>query len=111
MVLGLSLREWRDQDNFLPFISVADSKGSYDHLHNETVGDSEDRRSAADLAVIREDLQRPRMFLRWVDGKDHVADALIKLHGDGDLLRAVCRQAFTVLFEAPEIMAARRHKK
>ena len=48
------------------------------------------------LAIFREDLQRPRMFVRWVDGKAQVADALSKLHGDGDLLRAVCRQAFTV---------------
>ena len=40
-----------------------------------------------------------------------MADALTKLHGDGDFLRAVCRQAFTVLVEAPEIMAARRQEK
>ena len=51
------------------------------------------------------------MFSRWVDGKDQVADALTKLHGDGDLLLAVHRQAFTVLVEAPEIMAARRQEK
>ena len=51
------------------------------------------------------------MFLRWVDGKTQVVDALTKLHGDGDLLRAVCRQAFTVLVEAPEIMAARRQER
>ena len=51
------------------------------------------------------------MFLRWLDGKAQVADALTKVHGDGDLLRAVCRQAFTVLVEAPEIMAARRQEK
>ena len=38
------------------------------------------------------------MFLRWVDGKAQVADAfLTKLHGDCDLLRAVYRQAFTVV--------------
>ena len=48
------------------------------------------------------------MFLRRVDGKVQVADALTKLHGDGDLLRTVCRQAHTVSVEAPEIMAARR---
>ena len=71
-------------------------------LHNETIGASEDRRSAVDLAIIREDLSRPHMFLRWVDGKAQVADALTKLHGDGDLLRAVCRRAFTVLVEAPD---------
>ena len=51
------------------------------------------------------------MFLRWVNGKAQVADALTKLHGDGDLLRAVCRQALTVLVEAKEIMAARRQVK
>ena len=93
-----------------PLISVTDSKGNYDHLHNETVGTSEYRRGAIDLAIIREDLSRPQMFLRWIDGKAQVADALTKLHGDGDLLRGVCRQAFTVV-EAPEIMAARRQEK
>ena len=42
--------------------------------------------------------------------KSQVADALTKLQGDGDLLRALRRQAFTVLVEAPEIMAARRQE-
>ena len=51
------------------------------------------------------------MFLRWVDGKAQAADALTKLHGDGDLLRAVCRQAFAVLVKAPEIMAARHQER
>ena len=51
------------------------------------------------------------MFLQWVDGKAQVADVLTKLHGDGDSLPAVRRQAFTVLVEAPEIVAARRQEK
>ena len=46
MVLGLSLREWREQENVPPLISVTDSKGNYDQLHNETVGPSEDRKGA-----------------------------------------------------------------
>ena len=37
VVLGLSLREWREQENVPPLISVTDSKVNYDHLHNETV--------------------------------------------------------------------------
>ena len=77
--------------------SVTDSESNFDHLHNETIGPSKDRRRAIDLVIIREDLRRPRMFLRWVDGKTQVADALTQLHGDGDLLQAVCRQAFSVL--------------
>ena len=44
VVLGLSLREWREQENVPHLISVTDSKGNYDHLHHETVGPSEDRR-------------------------------------------------------------------
>ena len=111
VVLGLGLREWRDRENVQPLISVTDSKGNYDHLHNETVVSSVDRRSAIDLAIIRGRPSRPQMFLRSVDGQAHVADALTKLHGDGDLLRAVRFQAFTVLVEALEIMAARRQEK
>ena len=68
-VLGLSLREWRERENVPPLISVTDSKGSYDHLHNQTIGPSEDRWSAIGLAIIGEDSSRPQMFLRWVDGK------------------------------------------
>ena len=36
---------------------------------------------------------------------------ITKLHGDGELLRAVCRQAFTELVEAPKIMIARRQER
>ena len=111
MVLELSLREWRERKEVPPLISVTDLKGNYDHLHNETIGPSEDRRIAIVLAIIREDLSRQQVFLRWVNGKAQVADALTKLHGDGDLLRTVCRQAFTVLVEAPKIMAARRQER
>ena len=46
VVLGLSLPEWREQENVPSLISVTDSKCNYDHIHNETVGPSEDRRSA-----------------------------------------------------------------
>ena len=48
VVLGLNLREWREQENVPALISVTDSKGNYDHLHNETAGISEDRRGAID---------------------------------------------------------------
>ena len=86
-MLGLNLREWREQENMPhPSISVTDSKGNCDHLHNDTVGPSEDRRGAIDLAIIREDLSRPQMFLRWVDEKAQVADALTKLHVEGDFV-------------------------
>ena len=68
MVLGLSPHEWRGREELTPLISVTDSKGSYDHLRSGTVS-SEDKRSAIDLAIIRENLSRPRVFLRLIDDK------------------------------------------
>ena len=111
MVLGLSPYEWRGRKEVTPLISVTDSKGSYGSLRNGTVSPSEDRRSAIDVAIIRENLSRPRMFWRCIDGKAQVADALTSLHGNGDLLRAVCQQAFTELVEAPKIMTSSRQEK
>ena len=111
MVLGLSPHEWRGRKEVTPLMSVTDSKGSYDYLCSGSVSPSEDRRSAIDLAIIRENLSGPRMFLRWIDGKVQVADALTRLHSDVDLLRAVCQQAFTKLVEAPKIMTASRQEE
>ena len=77
VVLGLSLREWREQENVPPFISVTDSTRAITTIYKtKQFAPSEDRRSAIDLAIIREDLSRPQMFLRWIDGKAQVADSL-----------------------------------
>ena len=80
MVLGLSLQEWRERKEVSPLISVTDSKGNHDHFHNETIGPSEDRRSAIDLAMIREDLSRPQVFLRWVDGMETCCELCVAKH-------------------------------
>ena len=69
VVLGLNLRERQEQENVPHLISVTDSKGNYDHLHNETIGPNKSRKDAIDLAIIREDLTRPQVFLRCFDGK------------------------------------------
>ena len=56
MVLGLGPHEWRGWKEVTLLISVTDSKGSYDYLRSGSVSPSEDRRSAIDLATIRENL-------------------------------------------------------
>ena len=110
-MLVLSLREWaRTRRCAASHIGHGFDWAITTTCTTEQSATSKDRRNAIDLASIREDLSRPQMFQRWIDGKAQVADALTKLRGDGDLLRAVCRQAFTVLVEAPEIMAARRQE-
>ena len=54
MLLALSPHEWRGRKEVTPLISVTDSKGSYDYLRSGTISLSEDKRSAIDLATIRE---------------------------------------------------------
>ena len=83
-----------------------DSKGNHDHLHNETIGPSEDKTTALGFGH-----HQRRLTATTKVGEAQVADALTRLHGDGDLLRAVCCQDFTVLVEAPEIMAAGRQEQ
>ena len=104
VVLGLVLREWREQENVAPSFRSPIQKAI---TITYTPRQSAPVRTEGVLLIW----QSPETPLRWVDGKAQVADALTKLHGDGDLFRAVCRQAFTVLVEAPEIVAARRHEK
>ena len=110
VVLGLNLREWREQENVPHFISVTDSKGTCDHLHNETVGPSEDRRKRCCSSG-----NHPKRPVQTADvlavGCWEGASGRRLDQGDGDLLRAMCRQAFTVPAEAPKILAARRQEK
>ena len=65
VVFGLNLREWREQENVPPLISVTDSKGNNDHVHNETIGPSEHRRNATDLANHRCSCAGCVEKLRW----------------------------------------------
>ena len=92
-------------------VVVTDSKGNYDHLHNETTGPAEDRRTAIELSIVREDLSRPGCHLRCVDAKSQVADTLTKLRGDSDLLRGTCRAGRLVIVEADELLALKKQEK
>ena len=40
-----------------------------------------------------------------------MTNVLIRLHGNGNLLRAVCRRRFAELVETPEIMTVRLQEK
>ena len=61
-------------------IAVADAKSLFDALHSEQAS-GEDDRSALEIAIIQESLQKLSGRIRWVPHNVNPADALTKLQG------------------------------
>ena len=83
-----------------PLVVVTDCKGAYDHLSNNSAGPSKDKRTALDIAIIRETMINNEMEIRWIDGKrQQVTDPLTKRNGNADLLRGILERGRYVLVE------------
>jgi len=95
---GLPAREVQQFSLKFPLIVVTDCKCAYDHLHNLSGGPSKDRRTALDVAIIREELQRNQATIRWIDGKKlQITDSLTKKNGNADLLRSIIKRGQYVI--------------
>ena len=91
---------------------VTDSKCLYDHLHNVSAGPSKDRRTALDIAILRESMQDSQAFIRWVDGKRHqITDALTKRNGCADLLRGILQKGEFVVVEESRALQLREQER
>eukprot|EP00435_Cladocopium_sp_Y103_P029207 s2890_g7.t1 len=81
--------DWETMLEPLEFGVVTDAKSVYDALTNSTgVSSSTDKRTAIDLAIIREYLRRHNGCIRWIDGTLQLADSLTK-YMTADFLRSV----------------------
>ena len=81
--------DWETMLEPLEFGIVTDAKSVYDALTNSTgVSSSTDKRTAIDLAIIREYLRRHNGCIRWIDGTVQLADSLTKYMA-ADFLRSV----------------------
>ncbi len=97
------LRDWRryvGQQGYTAFskysepeelkdaLALVDAKSLYDLLVNETTGGN-DRRTALDIQVLREELQELQGKIRWVEHMEMPADCLTKKGGRADALRRI----------------------
>ena len=75
-------------------IGVSDCRSLYDHLNSLGNGGAlDDKRTAIDIAMIRQSIQRCGLEPRWCPTDRMVADAFTKDKGEPlDLLRSVIRQ-------------------
>ncbi len=61
---------------------MVDAKSLFDQLVKETVGATEDRRTAIEMQVIRQSLEETNATIRWVPHPRMVVDALTKRNGN-----------------------------
>ena len=84
--------DWETMLEPLEFGIITDAKSVYDALTNSTsTSSTTDKRTAIDLAIIREYLRRHNGCIRWIDGTVQLADSLTK-HMAADFLRSVLQR-------------------
>ena len=73
-------------------ILATDCKSLYDHLSSQSAPTLDDRRTAIDIIIIRDSINRLKASLRWLPTNRMLADALTKESPEAfDLLRACLR--------------------
>jgi len=71
-----------------------------------------DRRTAIDVAIIKESVARCSMILRWIPTDRMLADALTKDKGDpADLLRAVVRAGVYQIADVSTVLQLKANEK
>ena len=99
--LRMNLSNWQQQIGRTPFIAVTDSRSLFDNLSKSTniASHVDDKRTAIDLTILKNDLQQTRGQLRWVAGGEiMISDALTK-KGPASFLRGIMKLAYWTLFE------------
>ena len=91
---------------------ISDSKNVYDGLEKvETSGlQMEERRTAIELLGIKERLAQANIRCRWVSGDQELADGLTKPWQGEQLVKALQKTRWSIIFD-PEFISAKRKKQ
>ena len=89
---------------------VVDAKSLYDQLCKETIG-GQDKRTAIEIQIIREDLNSLSGKIRWIDHPAMLADPLTKIKGSCEPLYLMLSSGMFQLVAEFEHMQARTHAK
>lgn len=95
-----------------PPIGMTDCRSLYDHLTSLGNSALDDKRTAIDIAIIRQSIQRTKLEPRWCPTTYMTADALTEDRAEPiDLLRSVLRNARYQLADEQLVMDRRREEK
>ena len=81
----MALASKSSSDDLKGCLAIVDAKSLYDYLCKETIG-GQDKRTAIEIQIIREDLNSLSGKIRWVDHPAMLADGLTKVKGSNDPL-------------------------
>ena len=85
-------------------LAIGDAKSLYDHLHTETLGGANDRRTAIDIHIIGSNIEAQGATVRWVDHGGMYADAMTKRNGNVPLLQIMMRTGRICITEEAAIL-------
>ena len=86
-------------------LSIGDAKSMYDHLHTETSGGANDRRTAIDIQIFQSSMEaQGATAVRWVDHGGMYADAMTKRNGNVPLLQILMRRSRICIIEEAAIL-------
>ena len=90
--------DWEARLASVPYVAVVDSKSLFDCLKKLvcTYAQVDDKRTAIDVAILKDEMQRSGGHIRWVEGTNMVADSLTKKMSS-DFLRMVCNNGHWAL--------------
>ena len=91
-------------------LAVVDAKSLYDQLCKDTIG-GQDKRTAIEIQIIREDLNSLSGKVRWIDHPAMLADTLTKVKGSCDPLYRMLSTGMFQLTAEIEHMQARTQAK
>ena len=94
-------------------IGMTDCRSLFDHLHSLGSGGTlDDRRTAIDVAIIRQSIRRTGLEARWVPTGHMLADGLTKDKAEPmDLLRSVLRSARYQLADEQTVLDRKREER
>eukprot|EP00971_Amphidinium_carterae_P113980 2258445-Amphidinium_carterae.2 len=105
------LQHWESAVSCRPSLVLTDCKSVFDSLSQLWSTGVADKRTAIDLAIIREALSKDVSKCRWIDTKYQLVDSLTKKSASPDYLRQVLREGvYQVVEECQELERRSRNR-
>ena len=91
----------------IPIIAVTDNKPLYDHIHADH-GICQDKRLAIEILLLRRDVRRYNVTLRWIDTAQMLVDCMTKTRIKPQLMRHVLATGRYAIMEENAMLEAKR---
>lgn len=110
MVEHYDLTVDEEKINSIPIIAVTDNKPLYDHIHADH-GICQDKRLAIEILLLRRDVRKYNVILRWIDTAQMLVDCMTKTKVKPQLMRHVLATGKYAIMEENAMLEAKRAQR